>query len=191
MDCTLGPLVPRGQEALANLHLEIAHALELGLHRCGDALAWHFGEKVTNQAMRGLLIGLSSPVDRRPELLAEFDRAGWRKFLEAESGCAIDFVELTQVWRDAAGYAGQGIAPGEPSDGRASMSERKTRVRSLVEHGNLADTGGLLLGIEYDFIWVGVAARGAIDFGGTLSIEGGTTFVRCVAGCCPKCCQYG
>jgi hypothetical protein len=49
-----------------------------------------------------------------------------------------------------------------------SLRDREARVRTLVDQGKTALAyGSLIVGGEFDFIWHGVAARAAIDFGDT------------------------
>lgn len=164
---------PRDNDGLALLHEEVAAALETGLRRVGEALALTFGEAATHAALRALLVDTCHPANYREECHALFDRIGWREYLDTQVGQSIDTVELTNLWRDGAEYAGQGLAPREPFDQPASLADREARIKALIERSEIAlDCAPALFGDTHLFIWKGVAARAAIDFGGTLTAEG-------------------
>jgi len=167
------PTIPRDNDALADLHSEVAAAFAFGLSRVGEAFALTFGEDTTHAAMRALLVETSYPIDLRPERRLLFDRIGWREFLEERMYSSIDAIELTQLWRDAAEYAGQGLGPHERPDQPSSLAERETRIKALIERGKVAlDCTAAIVGDEYDYIWKGAAVRAAIDFGDPVSLEG-------------------
>lgn len=59
--------------------------------------------------------------------------------------------------------------PGPPPP----VEERQVRVKALIAQGKIArDCASCLLEDDYDYIWEGVTARAAIDFGGTVTLEG-------------------
>jgi hypothetical protein len=170
---TASPFFPSDDDALADLHSDVAMAFAHHLRKVGEAFALTFGEGAAHAGLRALLVETSYPVDLRPELCALFDRIGWREFLEDQITSSIDSIELTQLWRDAAEYAGQGLAPHERPDHPPSLMEREARIRALIERGKVAlDCAASIVGDEYDYIWKGVAARGAVDFGGPVSLDG-------------------
>ncbi|MBC9176125.1 hypothetical protein [Pseudoroseomonas ludipueritiae] len=164
---------PRDNDGLAVLHEAIASDLESGLLRLGEALALTFGETATQGALRALLSEAWKPAARKQELLALFDRLGWRGFLADQFGEAIDSIELTQPWRDGAEYAGQGLAAHEPRDRPPSLEDREARVKALAARGATAlRCAPALFSDTHLFIWEGVAARAALDFGKPVSLEG-------------------
>lgn len=170
---TAGSFLPRGNDALADLHADIAMAFAHYLPKVGEALALPFGDDAVHAAMRVLIVETSYPVGLRKKRRTLFDRIGWRKFLQDHMDSSIDKIERTQLWRDAAEYAGQGLASHEPSDQPSSLVEREARIKTLIARGRIAlGCAASLLGSEYDYIWKGVAARAAIDFGGPVSLEG-------------------
>lgn len=83
-----------------------------------------------------------------------------------------DFVEITQSWRDAAEYVGQGIAPRERDSVYPTLTERQIRVKKLVSDAKLYEPCARLFTPGFEYLWRGVAARGAYDFGGRVSLEG-------------------
>lgn len=164
--------LPHDNEELSLLHEQIAHTFKDGLHRLGEALELTFGKEAAHAALRSLLLegawpGVLGAASSSAQ--SEFDRIGWREYLD-------DFdqdVEVTQPWRDGAEYAGQGIAPRELAEMVRSIDSREQSVRELVEYGHaMAASAETIFGRDYLFIWEGVAARAAIDFGGSLSLEG-------------------
>lgn len=165
-------LFPRDSFAEMDLHTAVASALGQRLQKLGDALALMFGEDAAHAVIRALLIDTRNSADHRAERSALFNRKGWREFLREETGDMGYSLEATLLWREGAGYAGQGLIS-EPSGQTPSLEERKVRIKALLARGRIAlDCGWSLLGDEYDYIWKGVDARAAIDFGGTVTIEG-------------------
>lgn len=163
---------PRDNDALNELHNEVALTLAHRLPKIGEVFAMIFGEDVAHAAMRALIVEASSPVDQKPNRRLLFDQLGWREFLD-QADTAIDPLELTQLWRDGAEYAGQGLAPHEKPDHAPSLEERKARVETLIARAKIAlDCATSMLGDKYDYIWNGAIARAAIDFGGLVSLEG-------------------
>ena len=154
--------LPRDNEQLSSLHEEVAMAFEYGLPRYGDSTAFMFGDKAAHAAMRAVLFESEPQVFHTAKDLQAFEEGGWKSFL-AENPVP-DAVEMTQLWRDGAEYAGQGLVPHERTF--VSLKDREVRVRTLVNQGKTAIVyGSLIVGAEFDFIWHGVAARAAIDFG--------------------------
>jgi hypothetical protein len=165
-----GPAYPTNSDGLADLHYEVAARFKQSLARLGEALMDTIGEEAAAQAMRAVLVGSNPAAGIRPELYAEFDRLGWREFLDQHEQ-SIDRIEMTQFWRDGAGYAGQGCSTSERNS--RTIRERETQVRALVARAAITlRTSRALFDDDYDYIWKGVAARGAIDFGGTVTLEG-------------------
>jgi len=166
------PIIPRHNERLAELHQEIAASALWNFIQVGEELARYFGTGEVHTAVWAL-VASRLPEQDRAQALEQFNELGWRRFLEDEGDRRLDFVNLTQPCREAAEYADQGIAPGEPAEGRATIDSRKSRIQGLVamvEHSRKADW--LLPGGECRFILEAVAARAAIDFGGRASLEG-------------------
>lgn len=165
--------LPRDNDSLGRLHEEIAGAFESGLWRIGEALALTCGGEAADAAFRALLIAASFPLDARAKRRELFGTMSWRELLDEHLGHSIDAIELTHLWRDGAEYAGQGIASHEPAEAPSSIEERQVRIQALVVQGKTAlDYTSCLLDDDYDYIWKGVAARAAIDFGGTVTLEG-------------------
>lgn len=163
---------PRDNDGLADLHHGTAVTVERGLHQLGEMLERFFGPEPAQAALRELLVDARRDGLAREALRAEYDRLGWRAYLAEKSG-DIDTVELSRPWREGAGYAGQGIAPREPFDGPVSLDDRKRRIEALNAYGQvMLQNGAMLFGEGHLDIWKGVAARAAIDFGGTLTLEG-------------------
>jgi hypothetical protein len=164
---------PRDNDGLAVLHEAVASDLESGLLRLGEALALTFGETATQGALRALLSEAWKPAARQRELLELFDRLGWRAFLDDQFGEAVDSIALTQEWRDGAEYAGQGLAAREPRDRPPSLQDREVRIRALAARGVTAlRCAPAIFGDTHLFVWKGVAARAALDFGKPVSLEG-------------------
>ncbi len=162
----------RTDDDLTDLHCEIASTLEEDLHRLGEVLECIFGEGPAHAALRALMVDSCIHGPAREEFRAECDRLGWRAYLAERSGY-IDAVELTHKWREGAEYAGQGIAPRERSGGPVSLDDRKRRIEALIAYGQvMLRHGATLFGGDHLGIWKGVAARAAIDFGGTVTLEG-------------------
>ena len=163
---------PRHDDGLADLHHAIATDVEHRLPTFCNVLEQTFGKQAAHLALRALLVDAGHQGVSRNELRTEFDRLGPQAFLE-EKGGSINAIELTAPWRQGAEYAGQGIAPGERSGQHTSREDRERRIKTLVAYGNAMQTGDLVL---FDparlYIWEGVAARAAIDFGGTVSLKG-------------------
>lgn len=163
---------PRDDDGLTDLHHAIAGAVEQRLPTFSEVLERTFGKVAAHAALRALLVDASHQGAWCQELRAEFDRLGPQAFLE-EKGSSVDTIELTGPWRQGAEYAGQGIAPGERSGQPASREDRERRIKTLVTYGNAMRMGRLVLFDPAHFdIWDGVAARAAIDFGGTVSLRG-------------------
>jgi len=162
--------IPFDELGLAGLTGNVRQSLIDGLRRVGEALTLLFGEEPAQAAMGVLLVEtMYGATDTR-----DVDRDGWRAFLEKESELSdpSGYDEPTQLWYDGAAYAGQGIVPLEYISS-ASLQEREGGIRTLIAKSAIAlDCTSTILGHEYDFIWKGVAARAAIDFGGFVSIEG-------------------
>lgn len=162
---------PREDEGMRHLHEDVATALERGLRQVGEVIAATFGEENAQVALRALLVDGCSHGRLRDEQRIEFDRIGWREFLD-ESG-QVDSVYFSQSWRDGAEYAGQGTAPREPFDKPTSLADRQQRIEALIGYGRTMRAGGAaLFGTDHLYIWEGVAARAAIDFGGSVTLEG-------------------
>jgi len=163
--------LPRTSDGLVDLQYGVAGVLGIGLQHVGEVLALTFGEEQTHKAIHALAVdgcGHGSEAQR-----ALFDRVGWRVYLDEHADLINDMIELTGPWRDGAAYAAQGIAPREPVDRPASRDDRKQRIDALVAYGTtMLAHGATLFGDSYLNVWKGVAARAAIDFGGTISLEG-------------------
>ncbi|KAA2211229.1 hypothetical protein F0Q34_21215 [Pseudoroseomonas oryzae] len=163
--------LPHDDEALSLLHERIAHTLTDGLYRVGEVFELTFGKEAAHAAMCSLLlngIGTGAPVTCSSQTYEEADRRGWKEYLDD-----LPDIEVTQLWRDGAEYAGQGIAPHEPYEGAPSLDDRRRRVEKIIAHGRvLATCAETIFGKDYLAIWEGVAARAAIDFGGSLTLEG-------------------
>lgn len=157
---------PRDNDGLALLHEDVAMAYEGGLPRVAEMLAFAFRDDVTHMAMNHLLFDSHVfAASVRPM----FERLGFREFLKDER--IPDAIELTQFWRDGASYAGQGLAPGERDF--ISIEDRERRIKELISEARRAEEyGAFIVGNAFDFIWHGVAARAAIDFGGRVTLEG-------------------
>jgi len=163
---------PRNGTDLFVLQYEIAGWLMDGLHTFGELLERVFGKEPAHAALRALLVDSYNRGAGREQMRAEYDRLGWRAYLTEKSDY-IDTVELSQEWRDGAEYAGQGIAAHEPFDAPTSLDDRKRRIEALIAYGQtMMQNGATLFGNHYLDIWRGVAARAAIDFGGTVTLEG-------------------
>ena len=161
--------LPSSDDGFTDLHLTIAQEFEFRLERLGRALELTFGREQARTAMRALLVGVATS----SSVLATFDELGWQEFLNVERGNSLDFLDLTQVWRDGAEYAAQGVAPRERSDGHATLLDRRARIEAVIEHGKvMIECGEALFGGQFMYIWRAVAARAAIDFGGVVSPEG-------------------
>jgi hypothetical protein len=123
--------------------------------------------------MRALLVGSDGRVASEAKDNARFDQIGWREYLEAEDGRALDFIELTQYWLDGAAYAAEGVAPREPHEQPADLDDRRRRVRDVIAKADvMLASGASIFGEGYMYVWRGVAARAALDFGGQISAEG-------------------
>ncbi len=165
------PRLPRDEDGAVGLHFDAADALEHGLRHLGEVLALTFGEEVTSKALRVLLAETAYPGASAEELQAEFDRLGWRAYLKEESA-AITLIQATPLWREATHYAGEGISPDDPW-GMHSVEERKRRVEALVAQARtLLEHGARLFGSDHLYVWEAVLARAALDFGGTVTLEG-------------------
>ncbi|MBO1081658.1 hypothetical protein [Roseomonas haemaphysalidis] len=166
------PPFPRDNHGFGLLHEEVAMSLEQGLIRLGEALSLVFGEAATHAALRALLSDAWNE-DHKQQLLEVFDRVGWRDFLEEQFGKSIDTIELTKIWRDGAEYAGQGLSTDSFLEERVSLKAREDRVQSLMARGEIAlSCASSLVGDSHLYIWKGVAARAALDFGKPVSLEG-------------------
>ena len=162
------PLIPRSVDDLNELHVELESAFETGLRRVCDALTLVFGDEAGTAVVRALLLALATP-NNRPEVDALITEAGWREVLPDLGGSATDVSFYTQVWIDGAMYGGQGIAPFHPS----TLEERERRIRELLNVAPSYRTcASVFVGDRFDYLWEGVAARAAIDFGGSVSLAG-------------------
>jgi hypothetical protein len=162
---------PLDEDEFIDFHMDVAQALASALPALGEVLALTFGEDATHAALRPLILASGSTRSREDQQ-ALFDRVGWRAFFE-EHEESVDWVEATQVWREGAAYAAQGIAPAEPYDQPFSREDRERRVKALITRARtMLEHGAMLFGDTYPEIWKGVAARAAIDFGGTVTLEG-------------------
>jgi hypothetical protein len=124
-------------------------------------------------ALEALLSANWHPADARPILRERLSEIGAQTFLDEEYDHSIDVIELTQLWRMAAEYAGQGIAPWERHSEAASIPAREARVRRLlVTVEQLRASAAALVGDKFDYILEACSARGALDFGGTLTLQG-------------------
>lgn len=163
---------PRDADGLADLHHGAAADLGYGLRQHCDVLERVFGRQSAHAAFRALLMDADRQGDSRELLRAEFDKLGPRAFLEEKGDC-IDTIELSAPWRQGAEYAGQGIAPGERPGQPVSLENRERCIKDLIAYGKTMRAGGwMLFGAARLDIWEGVAARAAIDFGGTVSLKG-------------------
>lgn len=163
------PKLPNSDDGFTDLHLSIAMELDLRLAHLGRVLDLTFGQAPTRAALRALLVGDAASTSA----LAAFDELGWQDFLEAERGRSVDFVALTQVWRDGAEYAAQGVAPREILHGSSTLDDRRARIEALIAHAKaILECGDVLFGNRFNYVWRAVAARAAIDFGGVVSPEG-------------------
>jgi hypothetical protein len=162
---------PLDEEEFIDFHMDVAQALARALPALGEVFALTFGENATHTALRSLVLENGSTASQ-DEQRALFDSLGWRAFFE-EHERSIDWVEATQAWREGAAYAAQGIAPAEPYDQPFSREDRERRVKALIARGKtMLEHGAMLFRDTYPEIWKGVAARAAIDFGGTVTLEG-------------------
>ena len=169
------PTIPRTNEGLADLHLEIASSLAIRLRRLARSLRALFGEQATRLAFTSLLLPESVPADQRSRLHADLRRKELQRFLDNEhSDGAIDTVELTVICRQAAEYADQGCAPAEQSCVQASIEDRERRIRNLIAKVVcLRPAADALIGAEYAYLWDAFDARRAIDgFGGKVPLKG-------------------
>ena len=167
------PDVPYDSDGLADLHQEIAWAFRSGFIKAGNFFSAVLDDDCMTAALRGLLNWTCSD-----DTLEFLDQVGWREFLDQESSCSVDFVGMTRIWRTAAEYAGQGIAPDElaPLDVNEcipSVEDRSLRVNGLIYTvKSLRDGAPFFIGHQYDHILEGCLARAALDFGGTLTLGG-------------------
>lgn len=160
-------------EELDVLHFEVAEDLRSHLRALGEVLAGTFDEEHTHAALRALAVDACFHGAALEERRAVFDRVGWRAYLDDEHERSNELTDRTTAWRDGAAYAAQGIAPHEPYDRPASLEDRRRRVEALVAYGKtMLDHGALLFDDVFLDVWKGVAARAAIDFGGTVTLEG-------------------
>jgi hypothetical protein len=163
--------VPRDDDGLTDLHFRTAQDLLSGVERLGPVLTLTFGEEAATTALRALLVDSCHIGRSRTEQRAFFDRLGWRAYLDEDG--INDAVFLTQDWRDAAAYAGQGIAPDEAPGTPPSEEDRIRRIEELAARARVMLEGGDALFPNGNFdVWKGVLARHAIDFGGTVTVEG-------------------
>lgn len=147
------PTYPTDSDGQTDLHLEVAAAFSFGLERMGEALVDTIGEEATAKAMEAVLIDT-------------YSGANWRAEIRN-----ADTVEMTHFWLVGAAYAGEGCSAIERNP--RSVEERETQVRALVARAAITlRTSRALFDHQYDYIWKGVVARGAIDFGGPVSLEG-------------------
>lgn len=137
--------IPRDDDALGSLHHALAIHLQSATEAVLEKLAYIYGTDAAQRARQALVLG-------------DFDNA--------------DFVELSHSGRAAAEYAGQGIAPYERSDIPPSSADRKARVQALIATAPASRASSGLLMPGYEYLWDAVEARGAIDFGGKLSVVG-------------------
>lgn len=137
--------VPRDDEGLGNLNHAVATDLQAGTEAMFEKLAYVYGTVAAQSSMQALVPG-------------GFESA--------------DFVELSYPCRAAAEYAGQGIAPYERRGALATYADREARVRDLIAKSDAARAWSVLLVPGYEYVWEGVAARAAIDFGGRVSLFG-------------------
>ncbi|MGG5890699.1 hypothetical protein ACLF3G_26750 [Falsiroseomonas sp. HC035] len=166
------PAFPRDDAGFANLHHAVASSFEQGLRRIGEILEQTVGEETTRTAMRALLVDASNFGERREQLRALYEGMGWRTYLDQKIS-EIDTIELTQIWRFGAEYAAQGIAPWERHGQPVSHDDREQRVKALTARGRtLLEHGAALFGTDHLYIWRGVLAREAIDFGGLVTLDG-------------------
>lgn len=158
--------LPRSADGFTDLHLSIAMEFEHRLGLLCGALAATFGDARAQGALRFLVLG-DAP---SPAAAARLDTLSWREILEDRP---LDTVELTQPWRDGAEYAAQGVSAREPFDQRTTLEDRRARIEAVIEYGKvMLESGSALFGDRFMYIWRAVAARAAIDFGGTVSAEG-------------------
>ncbi|MGG5812479.1 hypothetical protein [Falsiroseomonas sp. CW058] len=158
---------PINEDELIDFHMDVAQALARAVPALGQVFALTFGEDATQAALRPFVLRSGSAISA--EL---FDRLGWRVFFDQHEA-SLDWVEATKVWRDGAAYAAQGTAPDEPYDQPFSREDRERRVKALLDQARtMLEHGAMLFGDTYPQIWQGVAARAAIDFGGTVTLEG-------------------
>lgn len=158
--------LPRSADGFTELHQHVAMEFEHRLGLLCGAMAVTFGEDRTRDALRVLVLG-GAP---SPGADASFDDLSWREVLEDGS---LDAVELTQPWRDGAEYAAQGVAAREPFNQQTTLEERRSRIDAVIEYGRvMIENGSVLFGDRFMYIWNAVAARAALDFGGTVTAEG-------------------
>lgn len=162
-------VLPRVNEQLADFHFEVAHSFGSRLVMLGEALEVFLGEAAAQATMRMLAVSLKWAIDGEEV----FDRIGWREFIGDISEEHISYLSVTQVWWDACAYASHGVTPRERDDTPLSIEERAIRIRGLVAQVPLMLRYGPLMGLaEYLFVWRAVQARGALDFGGRLPMDG-------------------
>ena len=163
---------PRDNDGLADLHQEVAVSLEASLRPMGEVFATTFDDAAAHTAMRAFVVDACWHGEAREQARTDFDELGWRRYLD-EKASDIDTIHLTQIWRDAAEYAGQGIAPQEPFDQAVDLDDRKRRIGIIIANARtMLDGRGTIFGTSHLYIWRGVIARAAIDFGGVISAEG-------------------
>lgn len=162
-DSTAG--LPRSNDDLSEFHFEVASAFEWMLPELVEGCGLMFGEKATQAALRALLFppqGFVFSADERDR----YDKLGYRIFLAETS--VPDAVEMTQLWRDGAEYAGQGLAPHERDF--TSIEDREQRVKKLIADGKTASKCGFaFVGNDFNYLWDMVAARAELDFGARVS----------------------
>ena len=102
---------PRGSDDLADRHIEISWLLEARMFQFGEEIAFAFGEDKARDMMRGFCVGQHGTSPSRIEEHELFEELGWRKYFSEISTNYVDYIEITQRWRDCLEYAGQGNAP--------------------------------------------------------------------------------
>lgn len=164
------PIIPRDADELHALHLQIEDALERGFQKLCEALVLTFGEEPAGAAVSALLVASADP-NRRAAVAAEIGAVGWREVVSSAHNTLepFDTTQQAQIWVDGAEYAGQGLAPSYVT----SLEDRERLIQGLIQQSNaFLKNASMIVGDKFDYIWEGVAARGAIDFGGSVSLTG-------------------
>lgn len=165
--------LPSHEGELEVLHFELGDELYGCLRALGEVFAVTFGEGPTHAALRSLSVDACFHGAAQEERRASFDRIGWRAYLDEENERTNELLDLMTPWRDGAAYASQGVAPNEPYDVPVSNDDRKRRIKALITQGEvILKHGHRIFDDIFLDIWKGVAARSAIDFGGTVTLEG-------------------
>lgn len=167
--------IPCTNDALADLHCNIAMEFAIRLGRFATSLSVLCGEPATKSAFASLLIPENLTSEVKARLLEVVKQKSLPEFIsdEAAGGC-IDSIELTSICRQAAEYANQGCAPLERPDCKPSLEERERRVRDLQDKvARFRPCSSALIGPDCDYIWEAFDTRKAIDgFGGKASLKG-------------------